>query len=142
MQKATNYINNNTLNKIFSANKNILLAYLIGSFSRGEERKDSDIDIVLIMDSIKELNYGKISSQISDALHTDNVDVRIIIPKETDPLFLFQIVKDGKIIYQKTPNSRLQFETYALKVYYDTQHIRDIYNKYLDQRFEQKQFAK
>ncbi len=120
----------------------VLLAYLIGSVSRNEQRKDSDIDIVLIVDGIDGISYGELYSKFADALHTDSVDLRVIYPHETDPLFLFQIVKDGQVIYEKNEKERVKFETYAMKMYYDTQHIRDIYNNYLDKRFDNKTFAK
>ena len=129
------------LSRIFVSNKNVLLAYLIGSVSRGEARSDSDIDIVLILNTIKDFRYGEISAKIVDALHTDNADVRVVLPGETDPLFLFQILKEGQILYETSSNARLQFETYALKVYYDTQYMRDVYRQYLNERLDRKQFA-
>lgn len=122
------------INSLFN-NKNIIAVYLIGSYAQGSERADSDLDIAIVLQTLKDFNYDSFYSQMSDFFPDKNVDLRIVMATSTSPLFLFQIIKHGILLFEQSRNERLRFENYALKIYYDTQHLRDIYNYYLDKRF-------
>lgn len=120
---------------ILNKNKHVMVAYLFGSYAKNRERKDSDLDIVVVLETLSDFDYSSTYSKISSFFPDKNLDLRVIIPKETSPLFLFQIVKSGVCLFERSKVQRLQFETYALKMYYDSQHLRDVYNYYLDKRF-------
>ena len=76
-------------------------AILFGSFARGTQHKDSDIDIAIIVDKIKG-NYLEISSKLFDLVW--DIDTRIepvLIEESSDESgFLENILKTGIIIYQ------------------------------------------
>ncbi len=127
--------------KILKTFSKIKLAYLIGTGALNRLREDSDIDVVLVATDIENLSYQDIYSKIDKIIKSNNLDLKIIIPKETDPLFLFQIAKNGILLYRKSELEQMQFEMYSLKMYYDTQAIRNIYNFYLDKRFKSKTYA-
>lgn len=130
------------LEKIFSNIDDIIIAYCIGSFARGEERRDSDLDIVLVLSSLSHFDYPTAYNDISNILSGYNLDLRVVIPKDTSPLFLFQLIKEGLCIFEKDSFTQTAFETYVMKIYYDSQHIRDIYNYYLQQRFTHNSYGK
>lgn len=50
-------------------------------------------------------------------------------------MFLFQIVKTGKEIYEQTSDQAIAFESFALDNYYDTAHIRHLNYEYLKEKF-------
>lgn len=127
--------NKKQFTSILNKNKHVMVAYLFGSYAKNREREDSDLDIVIVLNSLFNFDYSLIYDKISSFFPDKNLDLRVIIPKETSPLFLFQIVKSGICLFEKSKEQRLQFETYALKMYYDSQHLRDVYNYYLDKRF-------
>lgn len=120
---------------ILNKNKHVMVVYLFGSYAKNRERKDSDLDIVVVLETLSDFDYSSMYSKISSFFPDKNLDLRVIIPKETSPLFLFQVVKSGVCLFERSKVQRLQFETYALKIYYDSQHLRDVYNYYLDKRF-------
>lgn len=83
---------------------------LFGSCAREEERFDSDVDLLLVLDpSVKEMNgystkihflKGVISSDDPKDTETD-LKVAIGSDWETDPSTFFSLVrKEGKIIWQ------------------------------------------
>lgn len=130
------------LAKIFNKSDSIISAYFIGSFVRDEERRDSDLDIVVVLNRLSNFDYSSMYNQLSNLLSDYNIDLRVVIPNETSPLFLFQIIKEGVNIFEKDRLSRIEFETYVVKMYYDSQHIRNIYNYYLNKRFVDNSYGK
>jgi len=130
------------LGRIFSKIDTIIAAYFIGSFVRGEARRDSDLDIVIVLSRLSNFDYSSVYTTVSDVLPDYHIDLRVVIPSETSPLFLFQIVKEGLNIFERDHLSRVTFEAYTVKMYYDSQHARDIYNCYLNKRFADNSYGK
>ncbi len=123
-------------------NSSINLVYLIGSHAHNTERLDSDIDIIVVARDITQVSYEDLYGEIDQCIEKSSLDLRIIIPNETDPLFLFEVIKNGILLYCKDTRGKMFFEWYAIKMYYDSQYIRNIYRKYLDQRFKAKTYGK
>lgn len=121
----------------------IKLAYLIGSYAKGLPRADSDLDIALVVEKedVENINYSEIYNKISKIIKHPNLDIRIVVENKTDPLYLFEIAK-GKLLYVKEEEKRVEFEKKAMLMYYDSQHLRDIFNKYIDKRIEKGSYGK
>ncbi|MCL5990490.1 MAG: nucleotidyltransferase domain-containing protein [Bacteroidetes bacterium] len=73
---------------------------LYGSYSRGDIREYSDIDVAFIVDEVKG-NYLDLSAKLYELV--DNIDNRIepiILNKNYDRSgFLSKVLKEGKVIY-------------------------------------------
>lgn len=130
------------LAQVFSKTDSIIAAYFIGSFVRDEGRRDSDLDIVVVLSNLSNFDYASVYNVVSSLLPDYHIDLRVVIPSETSPLFLFQLIKEGIFIFEKDRLSRIEFETYVVKMYYDSQHTRDIYNYYLNKRFTDHSYGK
>ncbi len=111
----------------------IIGVYLIGSRAKGEARRDSDLDIVVVVRKVPVERLKSIFEEFSKNIQLPNLDLRIVIPEETDPLFLFQVIK-GELLYSKSEEEKVKFETKAMKLFYDTQHLRNIFHFYLKER--------
>ncbi len=80
----------------------ILRVWLFGSFSRGEEREDSDIDLLVEYDRSRPIGLFKIGS-ITNALHeitgrsVDLVDSETVFPWVRN-----NIDNDKTLIYERT----------------------------------------
>jgi uncharacterized protein len=77
---------------------------LYGSYINGIPTEDSDIDIAVIVDSVKDKDFLKTSAKLFQL--TINVDTRIepvLFKTDTDDLsgFLESILSTGKVIYDK-----------------------------------------
>lgn len=76
-------------------------AYLFGSFARGEERADSDVDIRLEADRGLTLNdLEEIRTDLQSSLGKD-IDLLCIKKDKMDPLFYESIRKDEICIYER-----------------------------------------
>lgn len=110
-----------------------IAAYVIGSISKERETKESDFDLAVVVKNKKLLNEDRIYELIRDIDFPRDLDLSVV-DQNASPLFLFQII-NGKRIYQKNIAEVITFETFALHNYYDTQHLRNIYQESLKTKF-------
>lgn len=89
-----------TIEELKLQNK-IKKVYLFGSYSRGEAKKDSDIDLRLVTtDQITLFEIGNIRYYITEKTGKE-VDITNVEPEEQDPDFYSEIKKDEFCIYEK-----------------------------------------
>ena len=83
-------------------NNKIKKVYLFGSYSRGEETKNSDIDIrIEHMNDFDLFDLGELS-YLFEKKTGKNVDVATQSPSKMDPAFYNSIRKDEICIYEKS----------------------------------------
>ncbi|MCF6463518.1 type VII toxin-antitoxin system MntA family adenylyltransferase antitoxin [Clostridium sp. Cult1] len=109
---------------------NINFAYIFGSYARGEENINSDIDIAIMP---MELNMDKMSelfirgNLIELGKHIFKKDVDIVF-LNIDSVFLkYKIIQEGIVI--KDSKERTAFESIALREYFDFKYYSDYYNE-------------
>ena len=106
----------------------IILAYLFGSHAKEKLRPTSDVDIAIL--AVPSIDYYKLrfalEEELAKMLERD-VDV---IPLNNAPLFLqYQVLKYGKIIFERSQRERVQFEVYSRRHYFDMKPRYDYYSK-------------
>ena len=117
-----------------SRDPNIISAYVLGSYVKGQDRLDSDFDLAVVVKRKHEHSDEQIYQLIKDLSFPKNLDLSVV-DKTSSPLFLFQIISTGKRIYASSLVVATRFEAFVLHHYYDTAHIRNIYYSYLKQKF-------
>lgn len=118
----------------------ILACYIFGSYVKGIHNKESDIDIAVVVENKKLITENSAYELLKNVPFPKNPDISVV-DKTSSPLFLFQIIKYGTRVYTKDEKRIRDFETYVLKYYYDTQHLRNIYSYYLKEKFSPKLYA-
>lgn len=82
-------------------NNKIKKAYIFGSYSRGEETKNSDIDIrIEHMNDFDLFDLGQLSYLLEKKTGKD-VDIATQSPSKMDPVFYNSIKKDEICIYER-----------------------------------------
>ncbi len=85
---------------------NIQKAILFGSVARGEESKHSDVDLILIQETVKRFwdRYDGILLDLGQATGQFGVDALIYTPQELDNIkdraFMRQALNEGITIYE------------------------------------------
>lgn len=107
------------LNKFFSGEEHVILAYLFGSIVRGEANCLSDIDIAVLFDDVltKKETFDlqlRLIVDLGDLLKTNNAD--LVALNETPLLLAFNIISDG-IILKSYEFERVRFETRIMSRY-------------------------
>lgn len=96
------------------------LVLLFGSAVTGKTHKHSDIDLAFLFD--KPVDILSLTNKVIRLLHDDNIDV--VDLRRTSPLMQFSIMKNGKLIYERTPDIFNVFYSLAFRRYIDTKKMR------------------
>ena len=119
----------------FINDKSIICVYLFGSVALNLETQKSDIDIAILINEDLKIDYLdydlNISSELTEILHKP---IDIVILNEATPLLYFRILKYGKLILDKEPDKRAEYEMKILSYYYDYKRFFDFHIKYFHQR--------
>ncbi len=122
------------IERFFRNKPQVVAAYLYGSRVTGYSSNNSDLDIAVVVNDTSGIDYGKFSFQVNQMFPDFETDLRIIT-KGTSPTFIFQVIRNNQCIYQKSDKEKVQFESKALRDFYDAAHLRDIYDSYLKSFF-------
>ena len=79
----------------------VLKAWIFGSFSRGEERENSDVDILVVYDRSQPIGLFKIASMnvvLEDILGRQ---VDLVEEKSLFPWVIDSVMKDRQLIYER-----------------------------------------
>lgn len=113
---------------------NILAVYLFGSLPKGHASHESDFDLAVVVDKKQPNSQDSIYELIKGIQFPKNLDLSVV-DRASSPLFLFQVVGKGQRIYERNRSDRVQFEAFVLHNYYDTVHLRAIYERHLKKKF-------
>lgn len=136
-------LNQDTLEKLKKdlAKPPVKLAYLYGSYARGQENAKSDIDIAIVL----EKEHGKMvfgfPVDISVHIPGKEIDLRIV-NEETEPVFLRSVLKNKVTLFARDERERIKFETKAMKKFYDTQHLRNLNFYYLKKSIKEGSYGR
>ncbi len=129
-----------SIQKALKKEPGVLAAYIFGSYVKETHNRESDFDIAVVVENKRLTTENTVYELLKDIPFPKDPDISIV-DKASSPIFLFQIIKSGIRAYAKNENKANAFEAYVLRYYYDTQHLRNIYNYYLKEKFSQKQYA-
>ncbi|MFQ5771020.1 MAG: nucleotidyltransferase domain-containing protein, partial [bacterium] len=107
------------LTTYFSKQTEVIAVYLFGSYAKGCSRANSDMDLAVLCDSDYgkeelfrlELKYFRELSKII----AKNLD--IVLLNQAGELLVYEIVSKGRLIYQRNPRKRVDFEARRISDY-------------------------
>lgn len=123
------------LHRIF-ARHGVVLAYLFGSQAEGKAGPLSDVDIaVLLGPQVPQERWTAVQIDLINDLiglfHRDDVDVAIL--NRATPLFAYQVVRFGQVIYEDATRPAVDFAAYSVRRYADTAPLRRLKKQYFDE---------
>jgi len=130
------FSNLETIKKIFKEN-GVVLAYIFGSAAKKELTKLSDIDFSVLLDkTIPQNKYYQIRLSLLDrlgrAIKSKPIDIAIL--NNASPLLSQLVILQGKIIFCKDEDLRVNFQVKSLKEFDDAIYLRRVYYNYLEER--------
>src|SRR5207247_2226609 len=120
--------------KCISRKREIQAAYVFGSIVTGRTRRDSDIDIaVLVSGSMppkKRFQHRLILiADLGSALRRPDVDV--VILNDAPPLLAHRVLSKGKLIFERSAAARVRFQVRTANQYADMVPAFETYIRYL-----------
>lgn len=127
------------IKKIFGKEK-VVLAFVFGSTVKKTFNKLSDLDLAVVLDkSIQPSRYEEIRlsllDQLSRLLKGKPLDMAIL--NNSSPLLTQMVISRGKIIFCRSEDFRVNFQSQVLQRFDDTLYLRRIYYQYLQNRVEE-----
>jgi predicted nucleotidyltransferase len=111
--------------QILSKRSDILFGYLFGSKAKGYANERSNWDIAVYFNKLIKQNGRwpefELEAELSKVC-AGTVQV-IALNKPLTPVFGFEIIKYGILLFDKTPNIRMDFENRMLRSYHDWQYF-------------------
>ena len=102
---------------IFEQYDEIFTVYIFGSFISAQYFSDVDIAIIVVMDLSMPLEFElELENRLEKAIKFP-VDVRIL--NQAPISFAQNVFRTGRVIIDKNPNMRADFESRVLKQYFD-----------------------
>lgn len=105
----------------FSRCSEVVAVYLFGSQAKGKARERSDIDIaILLEDGIDSHGYFDLMLKYMEELERIfNKRVDMVILNNARPLLQHQVLRYGKLLYERDRQARVRFEVSSRKIYFD-----------------------
>jgi predicted nucleotidyltransferase len=106
--------------KTFEKNKDILAAYLYGSYGTAEQTPLSDVDIAVLLNREVKDNFHKelkISAEIAEIAGND--DVNVLFLNAAPVLLQFRVIKNGRLLYAREQDELADFQELVCKLYAD-----------------------
>lgn len=124
---------NNHIDKLIT-DYNVKLIYVFGSYAKGTNIENSDLDIALYLEGEAD-GFIKLDIlyDLVGILNRDDID--LVILNNVDEVLKFQIIKYGKIIYMEDLYSKVIFESRVMAEYMDKEHFRKIQTQYSHEKF-------
>ena len=118
----------------------VLVAYVFGSVAKQRTHTASDVDIaVLVSDEVMKsdpFRYRlKLMADLMSALGRNDVD--LILLNQATPLLAHRVLRDGKLILERSPSARVRFQVHTVNQYLDTQPMRDLYLAHLKRHVQE-----
>ncbi len=128
----------NRIIRYFKNQKEVSTLYVFGSLVNGGKTRESDIDIAVLIDESKlgrttfkslEEKYYKASPGFSMR------PVDIVIMNTASPFLKHQVLKTGRILFDRNQTLRIRFTTKAIIEYLDFKPAQDVFLKAVVNRF-------
>lgn len=126
--------------ELFRNDKEVVLAYLFGSYGRDNVGPLSDVDVAVLLHPMVSKNKFfdeqlRLQVGVCRILHTDEVD--LVILNEAPITFRFSVISSGRAIYCADETIRIGFEAGVMLDYLDTSKLRDEYFYHLKKRIKE-----
>ena len=113
-----------SLKIFFNMKRDILLAFLFGSFASKRIRRSSDVDIGILFKTVPDMDaINDVAEELSSILRRE---IDLVILNQASPVLKMQILKNGILLYASKRKRFYQFFTDTVNQYDDLKQIRKI----------------
>ena len=105
--------------KYLESHPKVLFSYFFGSLAKGTLSPLSDVDIAIFLKKGNNLADRKLEilGKLIDILETDEID--LVVLNTTDLPLIMGVLNNKKLIVDKDPFARHQFESLMMRKYFD-----------------------
>ncbi len=117
-----------TLREELETEPDVIAAYLYGSVARGTQRRDSDVDLALLLqqdppDTLEGLRLN-LAARLQNRLGRQ---VQVVILNRAPCDLAHRVRRDGRILVERNRRRRVAWEVKSRNEYFDMEPIRRLY---------------
>ncbi len=128
----------------FAGQADVIAAYLFGSLARGQAGPMSDVDIAVLLDASMD-DEAIVERQLELMMALDRFadrEVQVVILNRAAPPLAYQVIRDGRLLFERSRAERVAFEVRTMKLYFDLQPMLAEQNRALLTRIQEGSFGK
>jgi predicted nucleotidyltransferase len=120
------------LTEYLAAQPDVVAAYLFGSRATGRARAASDVDVAALLN--EEDSFARFERRLQLMVEVSDVcgrEADVIVLNDAPPLLQHQVLRHGRLLYERDRRARIEFEIRAGKVYADLEPMRRFFRQAL-----------
>jgi predicted nucleotidyltransferase len=120
------------LTEYLTAQPDVIVAYLFGSRATGRARAASDVDVAALLN--EEDSFARFERRLQLMVEVSDVcgrEADVIVLNDAPPLLQHQVLRHGRLLYERDRRARIEFEIRAGKVYADLEPMRRFFRQAL-----------
>lgn len=120
-----------------SGRREIQAAYVFGSVATGRARRDSDVDVAVLLTrplkAERALTYRlKLMNDLGSALGRSDVD--LVMLNDAPPLLAHRVLSKGRLVFERSRSVRVRFQVRTASRYFDLLPMFETHIRYLKKR--------
>lgn len=129
------------MSRCLSKRREIDAAYVFGSAATGRTRRDSDLDIAVLLarplapSRATDYRLG-LMTDLGSVLHRS--DVEVVILNDASPLLAHRVLSRGTLVFERSASARIRFQVRTASRYFDLIPMYETHIRYLKQRVKER----
>jgi predicted nucleotidyltransferase len=117
------------LDDALAAVPEVVFGYLYGSRAKGRARRDSDVDVALMLTPIaaRDAPFERIQRYAPPLMVVAGTDLDLVFLNDAPSLLAHRVLRDGILIHEKDTLARIRFQASTVTRYLDTKPMREIF---------------
>lgn len=109
-----------TMKETLQTQKEVLFGYVFGSTATGNTRKGSDVDMAVYLAPEIKPRFFDIRLELLEKLtRAFRREADVVILNTAAPFVKYVVLKEGKLVFERNQDARIDFELKALNEYFD-----------------------
>lgn len=128
MEKRDSVIKAGPIAEILNTQEEVLFGYVFGSAITGGHRPGSDVDIAVYLDPERRSGWFNIRLELLEKLtRALRKEADVVVLNTAAPFLRYVALREGALVFERSPSARIDFELKALNEYFDYQPILEQY---------------
>ena len=126
IERRTQSVDVTALTEYLAAQPDVIVAYLFGSRVTGRARAESDVDVAVLLN--EEDSAARFERRLQMMVEVSRVCAReadVIVLNDAPLILQHQVLKHGRLLYERDRRARVEFEVLSRKIYFDYKPVLD-----------------